>query len=225
MTGRVSPSAATFNRSLPSCSLKAGLNGAGTGTNDYLSDGGGCCAGGGNSRRTALAGAASAATHGEGHNRSRRFRQFDWRCGIRRNPPRRPCCRVGAITFPEPAVGGRNPSDVADDGKPANAQLTPEVAREVCQRTSSAAALKGSIAVVGTRYNLILKAFNCASGDLLSGTEAPANDKSHVLDALGKVASEMRRKLGESLSTTQKYNMPLEQATTPSLEALQAYIA
>src|SRR5260370_17661094 len=70
---------------------------------------------------------------------------------------------------------------------------------------------------------MIIKAVNCASGYLLAGTEAQADDKSHVLDALGKAASEIRRKLGESLSSTQKYNAPLEQATTPSLEALQAY--
>jgi eukaryotic-like serine/threonine-protein kinase len=107
--------------------------------------------------------------------------------------------------------------------RPANTRLTPEITREVCQRTSSAAALDGSIAVIGTRYTLILKGVNCVNGDLLASTEAQANDKSHVLDALGKVASEMRRKLGESLSTLQKYNTPLEQATTPSLEALQAY--
>jgi eukaryotic-like serine/threonine-protein kinase len=107
--------------------------------------------------------------------------------------------------------------------KPANTRLTPEITREVCQRTSSAAALDGSIALIGTRYTLILKAVNCVNGGLLAGTEAQANDKSHVLDALGKAASEMRTRLGESLSTVQKYNTPLEQATTPSLEALQAY--
>src|SRR5437667_3109095 len=107
--------------------------------------------------------------------------------------------------------------------RPANTRLTPEITREVCQRTSSAAALDGSIALIGTRYVLILKAVNCANGDLLASTEAQANDKSHVLDALGKIASEMRRKLGESLSTLQRYNTPLDQATTPSLEALQAY--
>jgi DNA-binding winged helix-turn-helix (wHTH) protein/tetratricopeptide (TPR) repeat protein len=107
--------------------------------------------------------------------------------------------------------------------KPANTRLTPEITREVCQRTSSAAALDGSIALIGTRYSLILKAVNCVNGDLLAGTESQANDKSHVLDALGKAASEMRTRLGESLSTVQKYNTPLEQATTPSLEALQAY--
>src|SRR5438034_10752993 len=107
--------------------------------------------------------------------------------------------------------------------RPPNTRLTPEITREVCQRTSSAAALDGSIALIGTRYNLILKAINCASGELLASTEAQASDKNHVLDALGKVALEMRRRLGESLSTVQKYNTPLEQATTPSLEALQAF--
>jgi eukaryotic-like serine/threonine-protein kinase len=107
--------------------------------------------------------------------------------------------------------------------RPANTRLTPEITREVCQRTSSAAALNGSIALIGTPYNLILKAVNCASGALLASTEAQASDKSHVLDVLGKAASEMRRRLGESLGTVQKYNTPLEQATTPSLEALQAY--
>jgi eukaryotic-like serine/threonine-protein kinase len=107
--------------------------------------------------------------------------------------------------------------------RPANTRLTPEITREVCQPTSSAAALEGSIALIGTRYALILKAVNCVNGNLLASTEAQANDKSHVLDALGKGASQMRRRLGESLSTLEKYNTPLEQATTSSLEALQAY--
>jgi DNA-binding winged helix-turn-helix (wHTH) protein len=108
-------------------------------------------------------------------------------------------------------------------GQPSSVRLTPEIAREVCQRTSSAAALNGSIALIGTRYNLILRAVNCANGDLLASTEAQANDKTHVLDALGNIAIDVRTKLGESLSSLQKYNTPLEQATTPSLEALQAY--
>ena len=108
-------------------------------------------------------------------------------------------------------------------GQPANVRLTPQIAREVCQRTNGTAALDGSIALIGTRYDLILRAVNCANGDLLASTEAQANDKSHVLDALSKAASDIRTKLGESLSTVQKYNTPLEQATTPSLEALQTY--
>jgi DNA-binding winged helix-turn-helix (wHTH) protein/predicted Zn-dependent protease len=108
-------------------------------------------------------------------------------------------------------------------GHKSDTRLTPEIAREICQRTNSAAALHGSIALIGTRYNLILKAVNCVNGDVLASTEAQANDKSHVLNALGKMASEMRSKLGESLISLQKYNAPLEQATTPSLEALHAY--
>src|SRR5205807_8754213 len=73
-------------------------------------------------------------------------------------------------------------------------------------------------------YTLSLHdALPISNGDLLASTEAQASDKSHVLDALGNAASEMRRKLGESLSTLQKYNTPLERATTPSLEALQAF--
>ncbi len=108
-------------------------------------------------------------------------------------------------------------------GQKPDAKLTGQITREICQRTASAAVLEGSIAQVGTQYNLILKAVNCVSGESLASTEAQANDKSHVLYALGKVASEMRAKLGESLSTVQKYNKPLEQATTRSLEALQAY--
>ena len=76
---------------------------------------------------------------------------------------------------------------------------------------------------LGTPYLLTLKAVNCSSGESLASTEAQASDKNHVLDALGKAASEIREKLGESLSTVQKFDTPLEQATTPSLEALQAF--
>ncbi len=108
-------------------------------------------------------------------------------------------------------------------GQKPDAKLTPEIARELCQRTGSAAVLDGSIAQIGTPYLLTLKAVNCASGESLASTEAQASDKNHVLDALGKTASEIRNKLGESLSTVQKFDTPLEQATTPSLEALKAF--
>ena len=108
-------------------------------------------------------------------------------------------------------------------GQKPDAKLTPEIARELCQRTGSAAVLDGSIAQIGTQYLLTLKAVNCVSGESLASAEAQASDKNHVLDALGKTASEIRKKLGESLSTVQKFDTPLEQATTPSLEALQAY--
>ena len=108
-------------------------------------------------------------------------------------------------------------------GQKPDAKLTAQITREVCQRTTSAAVLEGSIAQVGAQYSLILKAVDCSSGKSFTSTEALADDKSRVLDALGRAASEIRKRLGESLNTVQRYNTPLEQATTPSLEALQAY--
>jgi eukaryotic-like serine/threonine-protein kinase len=79
-----------------------------------------------------------------------------------------------------------------------DAKLTPELAREVCLRTGSAAVLHGSITQIGTPYLLTVKAVNCSNGESLASTEAEASDKNHVLDALGKTASEIRNKLGES---------------------------
>jgi hypothetical protein len=108
-------------------------------------------------------------------------------------------------------------------GQPADAKLIPAIAREVCQRTESAAVLDGSIARIGAQYLLPLKAVNCESGKTLASTEAQASDQNHALDALGKVSVDIRNKLGESLSTIQKFDTPLEQATTPSLKALKAY--
>ena len=107
--------------------------------------------------------------------------------------------------------------------QPADAKLTPDIAREVCQRTASAAVLDSSIAQIGAEYLLTLKAVNCESGQSLASTEAQASDKNHVLDALGKAASEIRGKLGESHTTIAKLDTPLEQATTSSLEALKAF--
>jgi serine/threonine protein kinase/tetratricopeptide (TPR) repeat protein len=108
-------------------------------------------------------------------------------------------------------------------GQKPDAKLTPEIARELCQRTGSSAVLDGSIAQIGTPYLLTVKAINCSNGETLASTEAQASDKNHVLDALGKTASEIRNKLGESLSTVQKFDTPLDEATTPSLEALKAF--
>ena len=108
-------------------------------------------------------------------------------------------------------------------GKPADSKLTASIAREVCQRTASAAVLDGSIGRIGDQYLLTLKAVNCENGKTLTSTEAQASDKDHVLQALGRTSGEIRNKLGESLTTIQKFDRPLEQATTPSLQALQAY--
>jgi tetratricopeptide (TPR) repeat protein len=110
-------------------------------------------------------------------------------------------------------------------GKPADIRLSLSIAREVCQRTGSSAVLIGSIAQIGSRYLMTLEAVNCINGDSLASTEAQAIDKNHVLDALGKTASEIRNRLGESLSTVQKFDTPLVLATTSSLEALKAFSA
>jgi eukaryotic-like serine/threonine-protein kinase len=108
-------------------------------------------------------------------------------------------------------------------GQAATARVTNDVARQICQRTQSAAVLEGSIAQIGNTYNLILNALNCASGETLATANAQASDKDHVLGALGNAAEDLRRKLGESLASIQKFNTPIEEATTSSLEALKAY--
>jgi len=102
-------------------------------------------------------------------------------------------------------------------------KLTSAIAREICQRRGSTAVLNGAIAQIGSQYLLTVKAVNCASGEVLASTNAQARDKDHVLEALGNASSEIRRRLGESLPSLQKYNTPLDQVTTSSLPALQAY--
>ena len=107
--------------------------------------------------------------------------------------------------------------------KPPDEHLTQAISLEICQRAGGKAVLAGSISQVGGRYNLILNAINCLSSDAFATTQAGASSKDAVLDTLGKVGSEMRGKLGESLGSIQKFNVPVEAATTPSLEALHAY--
>jgi len=108
-------------------------------------------------------------------------------------------------------------------GRQPNERLTKEVTREVCQRTASAAMLTGSIAQIGSHYNLVLIAVNCSTGDLIASVQTEIDDKNHVLGGLGQLGTQMRQKLGESLTTIQKYDKPLEQVTTSSLEALKSY--
>jgi len=107
--------------------------------------------------------------------------------------------------------------------RPANTKLTPEVARELCQRAGSKAYLAGSIGGLGSEYVLGLKAVNCQSGDTLAEEQVTAASKEKVLDTLGDAASKLRTELGESLATVQKFDVPLAQATTSSLEALKSY--
>jgi serine/threonine protein kinase len=106
--------------------------------------------------------------------------------------------------------------------RPDSTQLTPEVARELCQRAGSKAYLAGSIGSLGSEYVLGLKAVNCQSGDTLAQEQLTATSKEKVLDALGNAASKLRGQLGESLATVQKFDVPIE-ATTTSLEALKNY--
>jgi len=110
-------------------------------------------------------------------------------------------------------------------GKPADARLTPEIAREICERTASAAVLDGSIANLGSQYVLGLRAEDCHTGDVLDEEQVQAARKEDVLNALGQMASKFRTRVGESLITVKKHDTPLAEATTPSLEALKAYSA
>src|SRR5579863_2992779 len=109
--------------------------------------------------------------------------------------------------------------------KPADARLTPQVAREICQRTASAAVLDGSIASLGSQYVLALRAKDCRTGDVLDEELVQAAKKEDVLNALSQIASRFRTRVGESLSTVKSHDTPLAEATTPSLEALKAYSA
>jgi predicted Ser/Thr protein kinase len=108
-------------------------------------------------------------------------------------------------------------------GRPANERLTQDVARELCQRASSKAVLAGSISSLGSHYAIGLNATNCQNGESLGSEQVEADSREQVLKSLGQATTKMREKLGESLASLQKYDASVEQATTPSLEALKAY--
>jgi eukaryotic-like serine/threonine-protein kinase len=108
-------------------------------------------------------------------------------------------------------------------GKPENQKLTPEIAREACQRLGSKAYLTGTISSLGSQYVIGLSAINCQTGEPLTQEQVTADSKEHVLSALGTASGKLRERLGESLKTVKSLSTPIEQATTPSLDALQAY--
>jgi tetratricopeptide (TPR) repeat protein/predicted Ser/Thr protein kinase len=108
-------------------------------------------------------------------------------------------------------------------GKRADTKLTPEIARDVCTRAGSKAYLSGSISNLGSQYVIGVNAVNCQTGDSLGRQQVTADNKEGVLKALDTATTKLRETLGESLKTIQKLDTPIEQATTPSLEALQAY--
>jgi DNA-binding winged helix-turn-helix (wHTH) protein/tetratricopeptide (TPR) repeat protein len=110
-----------------------------------------------------------------------------------------------------------------DKAQSGDARLTPGLAREVCQRTSSVATLESTISSLGSEYVLGLKAVDCRSGNVLAEEQITANSKEQVLMVLGEAASRIRLKLGESLPSLQKFDVQLDEGNTPSLEALRAF--
>jgi tetratricopeptide (TPR) repeat protein len=108
-------------------------------------------------------------------------------------------------------------------GKKPDDAVTDSVAREICQRQGTKALLAGSIASLGSHFAIELTVSNCVTGDTLARAQAEADSKEQVLKALGRAASDLRGRLGESVASVQKFDTPLEQATTSSLEALKAY--
>jgi serine/threonine protein kinase/tetratricopeptide (TPR) repeat protein len=109
--------------------------------------------------------------------------------------------------------------------QPPEARLTPDIAVGVCVRTNSAAILEGSIAALGSQYVLGLRATNCTTYDILADEQGQAARKEDVLGTLSRMATDFRTRVGESLATVERHSTPLEEATTPSLEALKAYTA
>jgi eukaryotic-like serine/threonine-protein kinase len=108
-------------------------------------------------------------------------------------------------------------------GQPREARLTPAIAQQVCERTGSAAILEGSIARLGSQYVLGLRAKNCTVGNVLDQEQVQAARREDVLNSLTEIGRKFRTRVGESLATVQQHSTPLEEATTPSLEALKAY--
>ena len=108
-------------------------------------------------------------------------------------------------------------------GRPEDQRVTSDVAREICVRENAKAMLTGSIASLGSHYVISLAAVNAQTGDSIASEQAESESKEQVLKSLDKAATSLRTKLGESLPSVQKFTTPLEQATTSSLEALQAY--
>jgi serine/threonine protein kinase/Tfp pilus assembly protein PilF len=108
-------------------------------------------------------------------------------------------------------------------GQPKDARLTPAIAQQVCERTSSAAILEGSIASLGSQYVLGLRARNCSTGAVLDQEQIQAARREDVLNSLSQIARKFRTRVGESLATVEKHSTPFAEATTLSLEALKAY--
>ena len=108
-------------------------------------------------------------------------------------------------------------------GQAKDARVTPEIARQICERTTSAAVLEGAIASVGSQYVIGLRARHCNTGNILDQEQIQAAKREDVLNSLSPIARRFRTRVGESLATVEKHSVPLASATTSSLEALKAY--
>jgi tetratricopeptide (TPR) repeat protein len=108
-------------------------------------------------------------------------------------------------------------------GKSPDERVTPDLARQICARQGIKAVLNGSVATIGSQYVVGVDAVNCVSGDALAREQLQVDKKEQVLGAVGKAASALRGKLGESLASVQKFDAPVEEATTSSLEALKSF--
>ncbi len=108
-------------------------------------------------------------------------------------------------------------------GRSPDERVTPDLARDICQREGIKAVMNGTISNIGTQYVVDVNAVNCLTGDSLAHEQISADKKEQVLGAVGKTASSLRGKLGESLASIQKFDAPIEEATTSSLEALKAF--
>jgi eukaryotic-like serine/threonine-protein kinase len=130
---------------------------------------------------------------------------------------------VSQSPFLNPLSGNKVRNTLRLMARPPATKVTPEVAREICQRTGGKAYIDGSIVQLGTEYVLTLEASDCQSGETMALEQKSAPTKEKVLGALGDAATNLRTALGESLTTVQKFDTPLPQITTSSLDALKAY--
>ena len=159
-----------------------------------------------------------------GHDRARRLHEHDRRAGVRRRAESRARRRAGAVAVHQ-GISRRSGAGRAAPDEPADrsAAVTRSVAREVAQREQLKALLAGSIASLGRNYVIAIEAVNAQSGDVMAREQVEVPEKEQVLASLGRAAARLREKLGESLASIQRFDVPLPRATTSSLEALHSY--
>ena len=162
----------------------------------------------------------------QGHDRARRVHQHDRRSGVRRHAATRTRGTAPAIAVPQPGVGRPHPKNAGVD-EPAGgcAADSRHCAGRVRADRRAPRCWKDRSPALGSQYVLGLRATNCATGDILADEQAQAARKEEVLSTLSQIATRFRTRVGESLATIEKHSTPLEEATTPSLEALKAYSA